>query len=241
MTPEPAGRRRRAVARPAATQVDVLPMFLGTGGHVRKDLPPMMERLRERHPSVRWRLHDAVGEQPRVREAMAAAALALLTAARCRNRSRRDEPAPVPLRPGGGAPQPQPDRDRQGAVHLAARHQQGDPRARGGARHRHLRAPRQAAAPRHRAGPGGAEVDRDHPARGRQPQAHRRGILQAGGRHAVDRHHAHAGALRAARAGGAAAPALPEGAGRAAPGHARAGGAHAAVGDAPTSAWPPNR
>ena len=61
------------------TQVDVLPMFLGTGGHLRKDLPPMMERLRERHPSVRWRLHDAVGEQPRVREAMAATALALLT------------------------------------------------------------------------------------------------------------------------------------------------------------------
>jgi sirohydrochlorin cobaltochelatase len=59
-------------------QVDVLPMFLGTGGHLRKDLPPMMDRLRELHPSVRWRLHDAVGEQPRVREAMAATALALL-------------------------------------------------------------------------------------------------------------------------------------------------------------------
>ncbi len=53
-------------------------MFLGTGGHLRKDLPPMIEGLRERHPSVRWRLHDAVGEQPLVREAMAATALALL-------------------------------------------------------------------------------------------------------------------------------------------------------------------
>jgi sirohydrochlorin cobaltochelatase len=59
-------------------QVDVLPMFLGTGGHLRKDLPPMIERLRELHPSVRWRLHEAVGEQPLVREAMAATALALL-------------------------------------------------------------------------------------------------------------------------------------------------------------------
>ena len=59
-------------------QVDVLPMFLGTGGHLRKDLPPMIERLREVHPSVRWRLHEAVGEQPLVREAMAATALALL-------------------------------------------------------------------------------------------------------------------------------------------------------------------
>jgi sirohydrochlorin cobaltochelatase len=60
------------------SQVDVLPMFLGTGGHLRKDLPPMVERLRELHPSVRWRLHEAVGEQPLVREAMAAAALTLL-------------------------------------------------------------------------------------------------------------------------------------------------------------------
>ncbi len=60
------------------SQVDVLPMFLGTGGHLRKDLPPMIERLREMHPTVRWQLHDAVGEQPRVREAMAATALALL-------------------------------------------------------------------------------------------------------------------------------------------------------------------
>jgi sirohydrochlorin cobaltochelatase len=60
------------------TQVDVLPMFLGTGGHLRTDLPPMMDSLRERHPQVHWRLHQAVGEQPLVREAMAAAALALI-------------------------------------------------------------------------------------------------------------------------------------------------------------------
>ena len=52
--------------------------------------------------------------------------------------------------------------------------QQGDPRTRGGTRRRHLRPPRQAAAPRHRARAAGAEGDRDHHARGRQPQAHRR-------------------------------------------------------------------
>jgi sirohydrochlorin cobaltochelatase len=63
------------------TQVDVLPMFLGTGGHLRKDLPPMLEQLRETHPAVHWRLHQAVGEQPLVRDAMAAAALALLAEA----------------------------------------------------------------------------------------------------------------------------------------------------------------
>ena len=60
------------------TQVDVLPMFLGTGGHLRKDLPPMMEQVRLAHPGVSWRLHDAIGEQPVVRQAMVDAALALL-------------------------------------------------------------------------------------------------------------------------------------------------------------------
>jgi sirohydrochlorin cobaltochelatase len=60
------------------SQVDVLPMFLGTGGHLRQDLPPMMQGLRTSHPTVQWRLHQAIGEQPRVRDAMAATALALL-------------------------------------------------------------------------------------------------------------------------------------------------------------------
>jgi sirohydrochlorin cobaltochelatase len=59
-------------------RVDVLPMFLGTGGHLRRDLPPMIDQLRLQHPAVQWRLHAAVGEQPPVREAMAATALALL-------------------------------------------------------------------------------------------------------------------------------------------------------------------
>ena len=58
--------------------VEVLPLFLGTGGHLRKDLPPMVERLREQYPAVRWTLHPAVGEHDVVMQAMAAAALALL-------------------------------------------------------------------------------------------------------------------------------------------------------------------
>ena len=58
--------------------MEVLPLFLGTGGHLRKDLPPMVERLREQFPAVRWTLHPAVGEHDAVMQAMAAAAVALL-------------------------------------------------------------------------------------------------------------------------------------------------------------------
>jgi sirohydrochlorin cobaltochelatase len=58
-------------------RIDVLPMFLGTGGHLRKDLPPLIEQLREDHPEVRWTLHTAVGEIDTVVRAMAAAAVDL--------------------------------------------------------------------------------------------------------------------------------------------------------------------
>jgi sirohydrochlorin cobaltochelatase len=67
-----------ALSAAGCTQVDVLPMFLGTGGHLRKDLPPMLQALRDAHPAVAWHLHEAVGEQPQVQQAMARAALSLL-------------------------------------------------------------------------------------------------------------------------------------------------------------------
>jgi sirohydrochlorin cobaltochelatase len=59
------------------TDVHVLPLFLGAGGHVRKDLPPLFERLRVRHPGVAFTLHPAVGEAPILIEAMTAIALTL--------------------------------------------------------------------------------------------------------------------------------------------------------------------
>jgi sirohydrochlorin cobaltochelatase len=57
-------------------RVDVVPLFLGAGGHVRKDLPALLHALRERHAGVAFLLHDAVGNTSIVIEAMAAAALA---------------------------------------------------------------------------------------------------------------------------------------------------------------------
>ena len=75
MTPDLAG----AVAQLAAagcTRVDVVPMFLGSGGHVRQDLPRLLDELRARHPGVALQLHTAIGEVPSVVQAMADAALA---------------------------------------------------------------------------------------------------------------------------------------------------------------------
>ena len=63
------------------TQVDVVPLFLGAGGHVRKDLPILMQTLAATHPTVAWRLGPAIGEVDSVVEAMADAALAWTTGA----------------------------------------------------------------------------------------------------------------------------------------------------------------
>ena len=60
------------------TRIDLLPMFLGPGTHLRRDLPALVQQLRERHPRVCWQLHAAIGEQPAVIDAMASAALQLL-------------------------------------------------------------------------------------------------------------------------------------------------------------------
>ena len=64
-----------ALAAAGCTVVDVLPLFLGAGGHVRKDLPAQLQRLRAAHPAVRWRLRPAAGESPLLVEALARIAI----------------------------------------------------------------------------------------------------------------------------------------------------------------------
>jgi len=63
------------VAR-GCTQVAIVPVFLGMGGHVRRDVPAQLEALRARHAGIDWHLHPALGEAPRVIAALAEAALA---------------------------------------------------------------------------------------------------------------------------------------------------------------------
>jgi sirohydrochlorin cobaltochelatase len=55
-------------------RVDVVPLFLGAGGHVRKDLPALLGELADLYPGVDWQLQRAIGEVDSVIEAMACAA-----------------------------------------------------------------------------------------------------------------------------------------------------------------------
>lgn len=60
----------RTLAQAGCGRVDIVPLFLGVGGHVRKDLPALVESLAAAWPGVRWQLHSAVGEDPTLIEAM---------------------------------------------------------------------------------------------------------------------------------------------------------------------------
>lgn len=75
MTPDLVTAGNTLVAAGCNT-VDVVPLFLGAGGHVRKDIPVLMARLQAEHPEVRFQLRPAIGEAPAVIEAMATVALA---------------------------------------------------------------------------------------------------------------------------------------------------------------------
>ncbi len=66
------------LAAAGCRQVDLVPMFLGTGGHVRRDLPLLLEQMRLAHPTVAFTLHAAIGEVPAVHLAMASAVVAML-------------------------------------------------------------------------------------------------------------------------------------------------------------------
>nr|WP_198983007.1 CbiX/SirB N-terminal domain-containing protein [Herbaspirillum sp. ASV7] len=53
-------------------RITVIPVFLGQGGHVRRDLPQLLEQLRQAHPEVEIRTVPAVGEDEAVLQAIAA-------------------------------------------------------------------------------------------------------------------------------------------------------------------------
>ena len=64
-----------ALADVGCTCIDVVPLFLGAGGHVRKDLPALLAELSAARPGVQWQLQGAIGERDSVIEAMARAAM----------------------------------------------------------------------------------------------------------------------------------------------------------------------
>jgi len=66
-----------ALVAEGCTRIDVLPLFLGIGGHLRSDLPPLVDGAAARHRGVEITLHPAAGAAPSVIAALAEHALAV--------------------------------------------------------------------------------------------------------------------------------------------------------------------
>jgi sirohydrochlorin cobaltochelatase len=63
-------QRVAELARQGATAITVVPVFLGQGGHLLRDLPLIVAQLRLDHPGVAITVSGAVGEDPGVLAAM---------------------------------------------------------------------------------------------------------------------------------------------------------------------------
>lgn len=59
-----------ALAAGGVTAITVVPVFLGQGGHLLRDLPLLVDQLRIDHPGVSVEVAGAVGEDPGVLAAM---------------------------------------------------------------------------------------------------------------------------------------------------------------------------
>lgn len=60
------------------TEATVVPVFFGQGGHVLRDLPVMIDELRQKHPEMTLKIAGAVGEDESVLNAIAAYCVAAL-------------------------------------------------------------------------------------------------------------------------------------------------------------------
>jgi sirohydrochlorin cobaltochelatase len=58
-----------------AERVVVMPMFIAQGGHLKREVPEMLDQLRSTYPAVQFSLGEAIGTTEIVVQAMATAAL----------------------------------------------------------------------------------------------------------------------------------------------------------------------
>lgn len=60
-----------ALIRDGVCEIDIVPAFMAQGGHLKRDLPELIDVARAKHPAVRFILRPALGEAPGVIAAMA--------------------------------------------------------------------------------------------------------------------------------------------------------------------------
>ncbi len=61
-----------ALAREGAPAITVFPLFMAEGGHLKRDIPRILDEIRASHPHVPIALEPAIGEVPEILAAIAA-------------------------------------------------------------------------------------------------------------------------------------------------------------------------
>ncbi|KXW58418.1 sirohydrochlorin ferrochelatase [Ferrovum myxofaciens] len=57
--------------RRGVTDLIIVPLFMAQGGHLRHDLPALIETLHHQHPALKIRVTTALGDSPELLEAIA--------------------------------------------------------------------------------------------------------------------------------------------------------------------------
>lgn len=66
------------LAERGCERITVVPVFLGQGGHVRRDVPDSIDAIRRRFPSLDIRIAESIGDDPAVIDAIATYCLGTL-------------------------------------------------------------------------------------------------------------------------------------------------------------------
>ena len=72
ISPPTLGEAVASLVAGGATEIVVVPLFLAPGGHVRRDLPRMIDAVRARYPGVTVRVLATIGEADPLLDAIAA-------------------------------------------------------------------------------------------------------------------------------------------------------------------------
>src|SRR5829696_9289019 len=62
----------RSLAERGASAITVFPLFMAQGGHLKQDLPRILDAIRAAHPHVPICMEDALGDVPEILDAVAA-------------------------------------------------------------------------------------------------------------------------------------------------------------------------
>lgn len=68
----PLSEAAEALIADGVDELVVVPLFMAQGGHLKRDLPLLLDALRTRHPGLHITLTPAIGDVPELTEAIAA-------------------------------------------------------------------------------------------------------------------------------------------------------------------------